>query len=83
MVPPPSIGFSLSAIMEKGRWAVHKSATHYIQEGPALLADTHIPKRVAELAVVLTRNVGSYLYYAVTHIVGFGYFTIISSIDVL
>jgi integrase len=35
-------------VMMMGRWAVSKTAIHYIQQGPALLAQLQAPKEVAE-----------------------------------
>jgi hypothetical protein len=55
---------SLEKILHRGRWASMKSARHYVQSGRALLLDTLVSDKVAELARECSRSLRACFYAA-------------------
>lgn len=55
-------------IMQRGRWAASKSASRYIQTGPALLATVDIPPAIAVAAGTIGQNIVSSIFHSLSQL---------------
>jgi integrase len=54
----------ITDVMQRGRWAVQRSASHYIQMGSALALSVDVPAAVAELGKRISADLLLYFYAA-------------------
>jgi hypothetical protein len=57
---------SVEDIMARGRWAAHRSAVHYIQQGPQLMMLHLQPPGVAAAGRAIAADVSRYMFEALT-----------------
>jgi integrase len=58
------LGKPINDVMTRGRWAVVKSAEHYIQSGAAIMLSVDVPLRVAQLGKRAATNLLLYIHRA-------------------
>lgn len=59
-------GMSMADVMQRGRWAVSKSAAHYIQQGRQLMMMRHVPPFVDHFGRVAGRHLAISLLLSTT-----------------
>lgn len=61
-------GTPMEDILLRGRWAVHKSAKHYIQSGRVLLAAAEIPLSLRLLSASIARHLSTIISLSQSHL---------------
>ena len=68
-----NLGRSMEDIMHRGRWASSKSARLYVQQGPAVWMDQHVPRSTYAIGLAASRQLYPlFVSLAQSHFVGVG-----------